>query len=116
MKKLGLIVAPLILVSLASLILSTEVQDADLLRLLKYVEFSLGILFSIEYVVRIAHGKFKYARSFFGVIDAIAALSGVLILVVPSSFLALRVLRLLSIQSIEIRQSQRNQGLPCIFK
>ncbi|MDE0645057.1 MAG: hypothetical protein OXH84_02305 [Gammaproteobacteria bacterium] len=76
MKKLDLIVAPLILVSLASLILSTEVQDADFLRLLKYVEFSLGILFSIEYVVRIAHGKFKYARSFFGVIDAIAALSG----------------------------------------
>ena len=73
-------------------------------------------LFSIEYVVRIAHGKFKYARSFFGVDSCSVGVANPSSTIKLSSAPSLETVQVtLSIQSIEIRQSLCKSGFTLYF-
>jgi len=65
------------------------------------IEWIFTILFSVEYVVRLAtvSRPAEYARSFFGVVDLLAVLPTYLSLIVPGSqyLLVIRILRILRI-------------------
>ena len=70
-------------------------------RTFYYMEWGFTILFTIEYLLRIAcvQNKRKYTRSFFGIIDLIAVLPTYLIILLPGGqyLLVIRSLRLLRI-------------------
>jgi voltage-gated potassium channel len=64
-------------------------------------EIAFTVLFSVEYTLRLAtaHRPFRYARSFFGVVDLVAVLPTYLALVVTGAetLIVLRILRLLRV-------------------
>jgi voltage-gated potassium channel len=68
---------------------------------LNVVEWMFTVLFSIEYLARVAcvQRPWRYAAGFFGVIDLLAVLPTYFSLLVPGSnlFLAIRILRLLRV-------------------
>lgn len=70
-------------------------------RIFYALEWVLTILFTIEYILRlyVARSAFKYARSFFGVVDLLSILPTYLDLLLPGAhyLMTLRVLRALRI-------------------
>lgn len=87
--------APLILLSVVSLAASTGIDAASPLgRYLDTFETVLSLLFTAEYLVRLSLGGRRYAFSFFGFVDLIAGLPGLLILGGSQELLALRTLRM----------------------
>jgi voltage-gated potassium channel len=70
-------------------------------NILYAAEWVFTILFSIEYLLRLISvgSPFKYARSFFGIVDLLAILPTYLSMIFPGSqyFLVIRILRLLRI-------------------
>jgi voltage-gated potassium channel len=94
---LVVIIASVIVVMLES-VASVRARYGPELRIL---EWAFTILFTIEYVLRLAtvHQPFRYARSVFGLIDLLAILPTYLSVLVPGaqSLLVIRLLRLLRI-------------------
>lgn len=97
-------VALLVLISFSVLLVMLEtVQEIDEKYggLLLALEWIVTILFTIEYVARLwtADNKFRYARSFFGIVDLMAILPVYLSLFLPGtqSLLVIRSLRLLRV-------------------
>ena len=95
-------VISLILISVAAVVLESvrgirEVFGRELLL----VEWTLTVLFTIEYLLRLVAVKrpFRYALSFYGIVDLVAILPTYLSLFIPGShyFLAVRILRLMRI-------------------
>ena len=91
-----------ILASVAVVILdSVQSVSRDHAALFDSLEWMFTILFSIEYVARLAcvRRPLRYARSFFGVVDLLAVLPAYLTLMLPGaqSLLDVRILRLLRI-------------------
>jgi voltage-gated potassium channel len=68
-------------------------------RLLVIIEWSFTVIFTVEYLARlwVVRRRWRYATSFFGVVDLLAIIPSWLELAVPDAhyFLALRVMRLL---------------------
>lgn len=94
-RRLDFASAPLIVLSGVSLALSYEFDAAsDVARYLGLFETALSVLFTAEYLARLAMGGRKYAFSFFGFVDLLAGLPGLLILAGGHDLLALRLLRL----------------------
>jgi len=94
---LGLISFSVLLVMLETVDQIETRYDTTLLVL----EWIITILFTIEYVARLATvaNKWRYARSFFGVVDLLAILPVYLSLILPGaqSLLVIRSLRLLRV-------------------
>jgi voltage-gated potassium channel len=69
--------------------------------LLRVLEWSLTILFTIEYILRLicVDKAFRYARSFFGVVDLLAIVPAYLSILLPGShsLIVIRLLRVLRI-------------------
>ena len=80
---------------------SIPTLNPELRRVLYFVEWSITILFTLEYILRlyVSLRPLRYARSFFGVVDLLAILPTYLDLLLPGAhYLALlRVLRVLRI-------------------
>jgi len=96
----GLILA--ILVSLVVVMLeSVESIRADYGGPLRWLEWHFTILFTIEYVLRLAcvRRPVRYARSFFGLVDLLAILPTYLSLFIPGTqaLLVIRTLRILRV-------------------
>ncbi|NNC74647.1 MAG: ion transporter [Acidimicrobiia bacterium] len=92
----------LIAISVVLVMLETvEEIEARYDTLLFVLEWIITILFTIEYVARLATvaNKWRYARSFFGVVDLLAILPVYISLVLPGaqSLLVIRSLRLLRV-------------------
>jgi voltage-gated potassium channel len=70
-------------------------------RWLRAAEWAFTVLFTIEYALRLWSGRhpWRYARSFYGVVDLLAILPTYLAVVLPQArfFVALRVLRVLRV-------------------
>ncbi len=70
-------------------------------RLLGFLEWSLTILFTIEYILRLicVDKPIKYARSFFGIVDLLAIIPTYLSVLLPGShyLVVIRLLRVLRI-------------------
>ncbi|MDX1388735.1 MAG: ion transporter [Acidobacteriota bacterium] len=70
-------------------------------RALRAIEWGFTVIFTVEYFLRLASAPsaFRYARSFFGVVDLLAILPTFLALVVPGgqALSAVRILRVLRI-------------------
>jgi voltage-gated potassium channel len=101
-KLFDLLLLASILASVAVVILdSVEAVSRDHAALFDALEWFFTILFSIEYVARLAcvRRPLRYAISFFGVVDLLAVLPAYLALVVPGAHVLLdvRILRLLRI-------------------
>ena len=97
---LALLVA--ILVSVAAVCLeSVEAYRRDWGGVLRVVEWTFTLLFTVEYALRLLCVRYpwRYARSFFGVVDLLAILPTYLSLVVAGtqSLIVIRALRLLRI-------------------
>ena len=97
---IGLIIAILLSIIVVMLESVSSIKAKYGLELY-YIEWFFTILFTIEYVLRLycVLRPFRYATSFFGVIDLLAILPTYLDLLIPGShyLLAIRVLRLLRI-------------------
>jgi voltage-gated potassium channel len=69
--------------------------------LIRWVEWSFTVLFTVEYVLRLISVKrpLRYARSFYGLVDLLALLPTYLSVLIPGahSLLVVRVLRLLRV-------------------
>jgi voltage-gated potassium channel len=91
------IVASVVAVTLES-VESVRSRYGDVLRI---VEWSLTVLFSIEYVLRLlaVHRPLRYALSFFGLVDLISVLPSYLSILLPGTqaLLVVRSLRLLRV-------------------
>jgi voltage-gated potassium channel len=94
----------LVLIALSVLLVmleSVEEVEARYDTLLFVLEWIITILFTIEYVARLitVDSKWRYARSFFGVIDLLAILPVYLSVILPGaqSLLVIRSLRLLRV-------------------
>lgn len=78
---------------------SVEGLPADFDRLLVGAEWAFTLAFTVEYVLRlwVVRGRWKYATSFFGIVDLVSILPFWLELLVPDAhyFLAVRILRLI---------------------
>jgi voltage-gated potassium channel len=94
----------LALISFSVLLVMLETVDQIEARydtLLFVLEWIITILFTLEYVARLAtvYNKWRYARSFFGVVDLLAILPVYLSVILPGaqSLLVIRSLRLLRV-------------------
>jgi voltage-gated potassium channel len=80
---------------------SIPALNPELRRVLYFVEWSITILFTLEYILRlyVSLRPLRYARSFFGVVDLLAILPTYLDLLLPGAhyLVLLRVLRVLRI-------------------
>lgn len=94
---IGAILLSLLIVMLDSI----EALRLEYGHVFKTLEWFLTVLFTIEYVTRlyVARSAFKYARSFFGVIDLLSILPTYLDLILPGAhyLMTLRVLRVVRI-------------------
>ncbi|MXW94914.1 MAG: ion transporter [Acidimicrobiaceae bacterium] len=88
----GLVVA----LSLVPLIVYTEVGDA---AWIVWADRAFWALFTVEYAARLvtARERVRYARSFYGIVDLLAVLSGVASLPALASVKVLRLLRVLRV-------------------
>jgi voltage-gated potassium channel len=72
---------------------------AEYRQALRIAEWTFTIIFTIEYVLRlwVVQNPWRYARSFFGIVDLLAILPSYLELIVPDThyLLVLRILRML---------------------
>ena len=92
----------LIVLSVIAVMLESVASiDAEYGRLLRTFEWTVTILFTIEYVLRLyCVGKpAQYARSFFGIVDLLSILPTYLSMIIPGaqSFMVIRALRLLRV-------------------
>jgi len=79
MKKLNIIVEILIILSLVSFALETvSTLNPHLLSFLVLFEKVAVTVFLIEYIIRLIKGKSKYLKSFFGIIDLISIVPGLI--------------------------------------
>jgi voltage-gated potassium channel len=96
-----LIVAAILLSVLVVIIDSVQVWHARHRVLLASIEWFFTILFTLEYLARLASVErpLRYARSFFGIVDLIAVLPTYLALFMPElhALIDVRILRLLRI-------------------
>ncbi len=80
---------------------SVESINSQYGQLLRTVEWTLTILFTVEYILRLisVQRPMQYARSFFGIIDLLATFPTYLALLIPGAqtLLVIRVLRLLRV-------------------
>jgi voltage-gated potassium channel len=73
MKYFDIIIEIIIILSLMLFAVETLPNlDVKIQRLLDLSEIGVVIIFSIEYVIRLIHGRFKYIFSFFGIIDLLS--------------------------------------------
>lgn len=91
-----------ILISIVAVLLeSVDPVRAEYGRLLRWVEWTITILFTIEYVLRLwlVRHPVHYAWSFFGIVDLLSILPTYVSVLVPGaqSFLVIRALRLLRV-------------------
>lgn len=94
-----------ILLSVAAVMLeSVSAIAADYGESLRVAEWVFTALFTIEYVIRLAcvPHPFRYATSFFGIVDLLALLPSYLSLLIPGSqsLLVIRALRLLRVARV----------------
>ncbi len=94
-----------IIVSVLAVVLeSVESVNQEFGALLKMVEWSFTILFSIEYILRLiaVRNPLTYIFSFYGIVDFLAIVPTYLSLIVagPQYFMAIRILRLLRVYRI----------------
>ena len=101
LRWLDMASAPLILLSVVSLAFSTEIDPASsLVKYLDHFETGLSVAFSAEYVTRLVLGGSRYAFSFFGFVDLLAGLPGMLLLGGSQDLLVLRTLRVFRLVSL----------------
>ena len=93
-RRLDLASTPLILLSAVSIAVGPDVGDNVAGLWVDRLEVVLSILFTMEYALRLYLGGRRYAFSFYGVIDLLAGVPGLLILAGGHELLAIRVLRL----------------------
>jgi len=101
-RAFDIILLVLIVASIVAVCLdSVERYRASLGPLLRFAEWLFTALFAIEYVLRLVSVRYpwRYARSFFGVVDLLTVLPTPLSLLVPGaqSMLVVRVVRLLRV-------------------
>ena len=94
LRRLDLLAAPLIILSAASVAVGGDLARGTAASWLDRGETALSVLFTAEYCYRLYLGRRRYAFSFFGVVDFLAGVPGLLILAGGQELLALRVLRL----------------------
>ncbi len=94
-RRLDLASAPLIVLSTLSIAFGPDVGEGIVVEAwINRFEMALSILFTTEYALRLYLGGRRYAFSFYGVIDLLAGVPGLLILAGGHELLAIRVLRL----------------------
>ncbi|MEM9080159.1 MAG: ion transporter [Verrucomicrobiota bacterium] len=115
-------VALLCLIGLSVLAVMLESVESVAARwggLLKFVEWTFTILFTLEYLVRLwlARRPLRYARSFFGIVDFLSCLPTYLQLLIPGaqSLLVVRILRLLRMFRI-FKMVQHVRGADIILR
>lgn len=101
-KAFDVILIVSVLISVMAVMLeSIESVEARYGEVLRSVEWFFTILFSIEYALRLyaVQKSFRYALSFFGIVDFLAILPTYIDLFIPGShyFMAIRILRVLRI-------------------
>ncbi|RSZ57901.1 ion transporter [Massilia atriviolacea] len=101
-RHFDVLLVALILLSIAVVILdSVPAVSSNFKRPLTVMEWTFTLLFTAEYIARLycVRHPWRYATSFFGVIDLISVLPTYFALLVPeaSAFLDIRILRLLRI-------------------
>ncbi len=96
----------ILLITISASVIVVALESVDYLHdayldLFFYIEWGFTIIFTIEYILRLysVYRPWKYARSFFGIIDLLAILPSYLSLVIAGSqyFLVIRVLRLMRV-------------------
>ena len=101
LRRLDMVSAPLIVLSVVSLALSTEIDAASpLVAYLDHFETGLSVAFTAEYLTRLYLGGRRYAFSFFGFVDFLAGLPGMLVLGGSHDLLVLRTLRVFRLVSL----------------
>ena len=101
LRRLDMVSAPLIVLSVVSLALSTEIDAASpLVAYLDHFETGLSVAFTAEYLTRLYLGGRRYAFSFFGFVDLLAGLPGMLVLGGGHDLLVLRTLRVFRLVSL----------------
>lgn len=101
-KAFDLALLLVILVSIFAVLLeSVDAIQAEYGAVLRWTEWTITILFTIEYVLRLwlVRHPIHYAWSFFGVVDLLSILPTYLSVLIPGaqSFLVIRALRLLRV-------------------
>jgi len=96
-----LLIASILISVLAVMLDSVQVVQLNFGRWLYGIEWFFTIIFTIEYILRLlCVGKpFKYAISFYGIVDLLAIIPTFVSLFIPGSqyFLVIRILRILRI-------------------
>ena len=92
--------APLIILSAVSIAFAPDVGDGAAGVWIDRFETALSVLFTAEYGVRLYLRGRRYAFSFYGVIDLVAGLPGLLILGGGHELLAIRVLRVFRLLTV----------------
>ena len=101
-RAFDVILILIILISVAAVMLESLVWVREIYGVELYlVEWALTLLFTLEYVLRLIAVKrpFRYALSFYGIVDLLAILPTYLSLLIPGTqaLLIVRILRLLRI-------------------
>ena len=99
-RRLDYVSAPLIVLSAVSIAFGPDIGDGIFGEWINLFEVALSVLFTTEYVVRLHLGGRRYAFSFYGVIDLLAGVPGLVILAGGHELLAIRVLRLFRLLSL----------------
>ena len=94
LRRLDWVSSPLIVLSAVSIAFGPDVGGGALGVWIDRFEVALSILFTAEYALRLSLGGKRYAFSFYGVIDLLAGVPGLVILAGGHEMLAIRVLRL----------------------
>ena len=94
LRRLDLGAAPLIVLSAVSVAVGGDLAGTTTATWLDRGGTALSILFTVEYCYRLYLGRRRYAFSFFGIVDLLAGVPGLLVLAGSQDLLALRVLRL----------------------
>ena len=105
-KSFDVLLIIAIIISVATVLFdSIENVNASIGNRLLKIEWFLTGLFSLEYLLRIysAPRRFRYARSFFGVVDLISIVPTYLSILIPS-YSCSRASRAASVQSTQISQ------------
>ena len=93
-RRLDFASAPLIVLSALSIGFGPDIGDGVVGVWIDRFEIGLSVLFTVEYAVRLHLGGRRYAFSFYGIIDLLAGVPGLVILAGGHELLAIRVLRL----------------------
>ena len=95
-------ITTLIVVSVVCVFAATFALPAGVRRSIAVFETFASIVFTIEYIIRLARAehKLRYAVSFMAIVDLVAVLPFYLPMILPSSMLGVRVLRLVRLLRI----------------